>query len=88
MQVRLVNFSMINLYAQCLISKLLKFQSDFASTGIRVPATVPGGIYSDLRKAGVLPEDILYRFNDVAYRWVGKDNWTYFTTFDGIWKIL
>nr|CAD7421823.1 unnamed protein product [Timema poppensis] len=33
---------------------------------IQVPATVPGGIYSDLQDSGVLG-DILYRFNDEEY---------------------
>lgn len=51
--------------------------------GINVAATVPGGIYTDLQNAGVLTEDIFYRFNDVEYRWVARDNWTYLTTFDG-----
>merc|ERR1719447_1810280 len=44
---------------------------------ISVPATVPGGIYSDLRQAGVLNQDLYYRFNDVEYRWVGEEDWTY-----------
>ena len=52
---------------------------------ISVPATVPGGIYSDLRQvkdgiqflegltlsqAGVLNQDLYYRFNDVKYRYI------------------
>ena len=52
---------------------------------ISVPATVPGGIYSDLRQvqdgtqylerltlsqAGVLNQDLYYRFNDVEYRYI------------------
>ena len=51
---------------------------------ISVPASVPGGIYSDLRQvkigaqylqslillqAGVLNQDLYYRFNDVEYRY-------------------
>jgi hypothetical protein len=36
---------------------------------ISVAATVPGGVYTDLRQAGVLPQEIYYRFNDVEYRW-------------------
>ena len=38
---------------------------------ISIPATVPGGIYTDLSNAGVLRDDIYYRFNDLEYRWVG-----------------
>nr|CAD7442486.1 unnamed protein product [Timema bartmani] len=48
---------------------------------VSVPATVPGGIYTDLRTAGVLDGDPFYRFNDVLYRWVARDNWTYARTF-------
>jgi len=48
-----------------------------------MPATVPGGIYSDLREAGILPEEIYHRFNDHAYRWVGYDTWTYTREFTG-----
>merc|ERR1719239_564045 len=44
---------------------------------ISVPATVPGGVYSDLRQAGVLNQELYYRFNDVEYRWVGDEDWTY-----------
>lgn len=46
-----------------------------------LPALVPGGIYSDLRRNNVLKQDILYGKNDVAYRWVGNENWTYTTSF-------
>lgn len=48
---------------------------------INVSAHVPGGIYSDLRYAEVLSEDFFYQYNDVAYRWVARENWTYTTTF-------
>ncbi|XP_068619181.1 beta-mannosidase [Battus philenor] len=42
----------------------------------RVAGTVPGGVYSDLQKAGVIA-DILSGFNDVHTRWVAYDTWTY-----------
>jgi len=50
---------------------------------ITVQALVPGGIYSDLERAGVI-DDLYYRFNDVEYAWVGQTDWTYRTeiTFD------
>ncbi|XP_049828728.1 beta-mannosidase-like [Schistocerca gregaria] len=70
--------------AEGLIRLSLDGDSWTASNGngsITVPASVPGGIYSDLRAAGVLPEDIYYRFNDAEYRWVSYENWTYSTTF-------
>lgn len=43
---------------------------------IYIPATVPGGIYSDLMANNVIG-DILYRFNDVSTRWVAYDTWNY-----------
>lgn len=46
-----------------------------------VPASVPGGIYSDLRRNQILKQEILYGKNDLAYRWVGQENWTYTTSF-------
>ena len=48
---------------------------------VRVPASVPGDVYSDLSGAGVLGGDLLYRFNDVEYRWVAGGNWTYDVVF-------
>jgi hypothetical protein len=47
-------------------------------------AQVPGGIFSDLKKANILKEDFFFRDNDIKYRWVSWDNWTYHTTFKGI----
>ena len=44
---------------------------------ISVPATVPGGVYTDLSNAGVLKDDLYYRFNDLEYRWVAQQDWTY-----------
>ncbi|CAG4954197.1 unnamed protein product [Parnassius apollo] len=42
----------------------------------QVAGTVPGGVYSDLQKAGVI-SDILSGFNDIQTRWVAYDTWTY-----------
>jgi beta-mannosidase len=53
-----------------------------ANGSTEVPAVVPGGIYTDLRTAGILEEDIYYRFNDIAYRWVSQENWTYSRNFE------
>lgn len=49
---------------------------------INVRGSVPGGVYSDLRNAGVIG-DILYGFNDVLTRWVAHDTWTYTGLFNG-----
>ena len=44
----------------------------------QVPATVPGGIYSDLEKTGFLTSgNIYFRFNEENYKWVAFTNWTY-----------
>ncbi|XP_045607068.2 beta-mannosidase isoform X1 [Procambarus clarkii] len=45
-----------------------------------VGGTVPGGVYTDLLKANVLTSDVYYRYNDLDYRWVSEQNWTYSTT--------
>lgn len=46
-------------------------------------AKVPGGIFTDLKTAKILEENFFFRYNDVQYRWVSWDNWTYHTTFKG-----
>ncbi|XP_039757663.1 beta-mannosidase isoform X2 [Pararge aegeria] len=43
---------------------------------ISVTGSVPGGVYSDLQKSGIIG-DILQGFNDVLTRWVAYDTWTY-----------
>ncbi|CAH0550626.1 unnamed protein product [Brassicogethes aeneus] len=47
---------------------------------IDLKATVPGGIYTDLMNNKIIG-DIFYEYNDVNYRWVAKENWTYYTKF-------
>ena len=43
-----------------------------------VPVQVPGGIYTDLTEAGVLPHpNVYHRFADEEYKWVARRNWTY-----------
>lgn len=45
-------------------------------------ATVPGGIYTDLmNENNKVLDDIYVGFNDVNYKWVARNNWTYWTTF-------
>ncbi|XP_076069531.1 beta-mannosidase isoform X2 [Oratosquilla oratoria] len=47
---------------------------------ISISGEVPGGVYSSLLRANVLQDgDFYYRYNDLGYRWVSKDNWTYST---------
>jgi len=52
-------------------------------SGVFGTGRVPGGVFADLRSNGVLNEDPLRRYNDVAYRWVSEDDWIYSTTFIG-----
>lgn len=58
-------------------------------SGISGMGRVPGGVYTDLRSNGVLDEDPFRRYNDLKYRWVSEDDWTYVTTFkgEGGWRI-
>ncbi len=55
----------------------------FIYPGIHTPALVPGNIYSDLMRSGILG-DPYYRFNDDVYRWVHWEDWTYSTAVNGI----
>ncbi|KAM6429747.1 beta-mannosidase [Rhynochetos jubatus] len=41
---------------------------------------VPGCVHTALHRQGLV-QDPYYRFNDVMYRWVSLDNWTYSRTF-------
>ena len=52
-----------------------------ANGSLVLPASIPGGIYSDLRRNNILKQELLYGKNDLAYRWVGQENWTYATAF-------
>ncbi len=57
---------------------------DFAS----FPATVPGGVYTDLLGAGLIP-DPFDGTNEKQLRWIGDSDWSYATTFDapaGDWE--
>ena len=47
---------------------------------ITFPATVPGGIYTDLSKADVIPKNFIGS-NDVNNRWVGNQSVTYVKSF-------
>ncbi|GAB1288145.1 Beta-mannosidase [Apodemus speciosus] len=47
---------------------------------LELPATVPGYVHSALHQRGLI-QDPYYRFNDLNYRWISLDNWTYSTEF-------
>ncbi|KOC59716.1 Beta-mannosidase [Habropoda laboriosa] len=44
--------------------------------GITFPATVPGGIYTDLSKANIIPDNFI-KNNDITNRWVGNQSVVY-----------
>lgn len=53
--------------------------------GIEVPGRVPGSIYTDLDEAEIFTGGpLLFRFNDLDYRWVSYEDWDYSLTFNGI----
>jgi hypothetical protein len=47
---------------------------------ITIPATVPGDIYTDALKAGIIGDPYLAD-NDLKTRWLGESNWTYSCVF-------
>ncbi|KAI1286843.1 Beta-mannosidase [Halotydeus destructor] len=56
-----------------------------ANTG---KAKVPGGIYSDLYNSGILGDDPLKGNNDVTFRWVARQNWSFSKIFNVTEDIL
>lgn len=46
---------------------------------VSLPAEVPGCVHTALQKQGYI-QDPYFRFNDLSYRWIALDNWTYTTT--------
>lgn len=59
---------------------LLRTQK-FIFVAIKVIGHVPGSIYTDLQKSLVI-DNIYDNFNDLKYRWVSYDNWTFTRHFD------
>ncbi|XP_064086358.1 beta-mannosidase-like isoform X2 [Macrobrachium nipponense] len=77
-------FSVV-VWTTCLVSssRAQEWTLTNANKSIEVPGSVPGGVYTDLMAAGILSEgDFYYRFNDLNYRWVAKEDWSYSTTFE------
>ena len=72
-------------FALAVIYPLFHGLSSFSA--ISINATVPGDIYSDLMSAGILKVDPYYRDNDVLYRWVAYDDWTFERSFKGEFDI-
>ncbi|KAJ7408915.1 Beta-mannosidase [Willisornis vidua] len=55
-----------------------RLHSGNGSVSLRAP--VPGCVHTALLRRGLI-QDPYYRFNDVMYRWISLDNWTYSRTF-------
>lgn len=54
---------------------------------VRVPATVPGCVYTDLLSAGEIA-DPFHRLNEHALQWVGHGDWVYRRTFEADPQLL
>ncbi|XP_064471506.1 beta-mannosidase-like isoform X2 [Ornithodoros turicata] len=52
-----------------------------------ISSQVPGGIYTDLHRNHIIGEPY-NGFNDIEYRWVGDENWTFSREFDVPAKML
>ncbi|XP_076002860.1 beta-mannosidase [Genypterus blacodes] len=57
-----------------------KWRLSNSNGSLSLPALVPGCVHSALQQQGYI-QDPYFRFNDVSYRWIALDNWTYTTTF-------
>ncbi|KAM6439989.1 beta-mannosidase isoform 1-T1 [Liasis olivaceus] len=51
-----------------------------ANGSLALKAEVPGCVHTALLREGLI-QDPYYRFNDLVYRWISLDNWTYSRTF-------
>lgn len=54
-----------------------------ANKSISVHGNVPGNVHTALYKNGTI-KDPYFRFNDVKYRWIAYDNWTYTKSLEGV----
>lgn len=54
-----------------------------ANNSISVHGNVPGNVHTALYNNGTI-RDPYFRFNDVKYRWIAYDNWTYTRSLEGL----
>ncbi|XP_068702128.1 beta-mannosidase-like [Montipora foliosa] len=52
-----------------------------ANKSISVPGEVPGNVHTALYRDGTIMNPY-FRFNDINYRWIAYDNWTYSRTIE------
>ena len=50
--------------------------------GYEIHGQVPGSMYTAMMAAQLI-NDPYYRKNDIEYKWIGRDDWTYSRTFNG-----
>ncbi|KAL3968559.1 perforin 1 [Sarotherodon galilaeus] len=73
-------FSVFSLQQRLTVSLNGKWRLSNSNGSLLLPAQVPGCVHSALQQQGYIT-DLYFRFNDVSYRWIALDNWTYTTTF-------
>ncbi|XP_028251213.1 beta-mannosidase [Parambassis ranga] len=57
-----------------------KWRLTNSNGSLSLAAQVPGCVHTALQQQGYI-QDPYFRFNDVSYRWIALDNWTYTITF-------
>ena len=55
-----------------------------SNKSITVHGEVPGNVHTALYRNGTIV-DPYFRFNDVKYRWIAYDNWTYTRSLEGLY---
>uniref|UniRef100_A0AAX7U0L8 Beta-mannosidase n=1 Tax=Astatotilapia calliptera TaxID=8154 RepID=A0AAX7U0L8_ASTCA len=73
-------FSVFSLQQRLTVNLNGKWRLSNSNGSLLLPAQVPGCVHSALQQQGYIT-DPYFRFNDVSYRWIALDNWTYTTTF-------
>ncbi|XP_031570890.1 beta-mannosidase-like [Actinia tenebrosa] len=58
-----------------------RWTANNANKSVSLYGNVPGSVHMALFENGTI-EDPYFRFNDVKYRWIAYDNWTYTRTFE------
>ena len=53
-----------------------------ANVTSKIPAKIPGEIHQHLKDAGILKDDVLYRFEHINQQWVAFQKWRYESEFD------
>ena len=55
-----------------------------SNKSITLHGEVPGNVHTALYRNGTIV-DPYFRFNDVKYRWIAYDNWTYTRSLEGLY---